>query len=155
MTRRHKVLNAIKARLETILITNGYATNAGQRVRYGVTVVDDPKPAGLPLVHFIGGETESLQEGSRALMQMDIAIVGLTTVNEDDELAALEPLLGDLEKAIFAAPQQLADGGGAVVSDVEFVKMAAMDRELGDLVGRVGMTVRTKWMQAIGAPDVL
>lgn len=148
MTHRHRILTAIKARLASITVANGYATNVGMRVQYGA-VDDVPKDDELPMAIFVAGRAERLEEGARAEVQMPVAIRALTVVSPADELAALEPLLGDLEKALFGVDDQL----GGEVSDVEYVGEMVIDRSEGDTVGGVGLDILVKWRKVVGAPD--
>lgn len=153
MTHRHDILNAIKARLVGITVANGYATDVGQRISYGVQIADDPAVGQLPMGVFVAGAVEPIGDllgmGDISDVQMEVAIVGATTVDDADELTALETLLADFEKAIFSTDDQL----GGKVSSLKYAGDMLMDRQEGDKVGRVGMKVLVQWKKRIGFPD--
>lgn len=151
MTRRHRILNELMTRLQGITPANGYATDAGTRFLYGAVEglgKDDVKDG--PLLNMVPGNLARLEDTSaRLLVQLPISIRGMSKVDPEDQLAALEPLLGDIEKAIFGVDDKLA----GEAHDVEYVTDLVVDRIEGGEVGVVGLDLLVKWFKTVGSPD--
>ncbi len=95
---RHKLMDAIKARMQTILTTGGYETNAGSNVHHWKTDSWDSNE--LPGINIKDiEETVVARETSRQLMTLSVDICGIcssSTTTGD----TLGKLLADIVKAI-------------------------------------------------------
>lgn len=138
-SKRSAILNAVRARLETISVLTAYATNAGAQVFVGVEPElgpDDPRTA---IVLFLGPVAPNQ---SRAIgystYRIPIVIQALASVLIDDPMVAAEELLGDIMQAIEQADRTL---GGILKGPLEDGEIQQVEgREAGTTTVGVGIT---------------
>lgn len=103
------ILQTIAARLQTVLIVNGYHTNAGQRVSMGnIWLEEDEAPAltlhegaptqgGYSLVRSIG------RAGAGGMkMRAEYTVEGFADCGSLDPYVAGHALIADIKRALFA-----------------------------------------------------
>jgi len=132
--KRQSIIDALEARLQTILTSNGYETNVGSNV-----YERHPKPvpiANIPCVIYADVEEEiSLvtQETNRFIsVELEIFTAGTTALN------TIRKILADIEKAIGTDKGTF---GGLAVTTWILENTLAMDQESKIISGAV-MTIR-------------
>ncbi len=130
--RRLQVLSATKTRFQTITVSNGYNTNAGQRVYHGVPHTKDD---GDPWIVMSTPEPADYVEAAQNHRHVEMPVMveaAMKPADPANPLASAELLLGDLEKAIFLVDRTL----GGLAKNVVSNRAGTRDREDGgELVG--------------------
>jgi hypothetical protein len=110
-SKRMRILTALKTRLQDIKPANGYATDAGLRVRLGPGSVtpDDllPRLALIP-----GVEPEVRPQLDKVKILLPFVVEGLIEAdpNDPDDPTVIEPLLADSKRAVFRATDRTLGG---------------------------------------------
>ena len=110
-SKRMRILTALKARLEEIRPANGYATDAGLRVRLGPGAVtaDDRVPR-LALIPGVEPEIRPQLDKVKILLPVTVeGVIGADPQDPDNPLV-VEPLLADSKRALFRSADRTIGG---------------------------------------------
>lgn len=143
------ILNAIqivKTRLQAILVTGGYNTNAGSNIYLGrknFTDVDD-----FPLLSiFTGTEDVAPAQFGAYDCGREITIMGHVQ-DADEPTVSIEQLIADIQKAM----EQTDITMGGIVSDVQYVGIIEPDEpDMGSEFSALGVVYRIDYEREYGS----
>jgi hypothetical protein len=129
MATRLSILTAVRTRLQGILRTAGFATDAGALVRLGEAfeLAENDPDAALAIV--VRDDTVKAQ-GKKLFITLPIAVYALGKVNLDEPWEAIEDLLLDIKAVMETDDLRL---GGLLRASMERGSTRTIDREPGSL----------------------
>lgn len=149
LSKRRRILDALKSRVERIRGVHGFATEAGRIVEVGAIPElgpDDPSDA----VAVRGGPDEWQQQGLAFHVVWPITIWALTKSDREQPYLAVETILADIERAVETDDLTL---GGLVIQHLERTPpRIELEREPGSLVVGVGVTYTAVFKEGWGTP---
>lgn len=153
-SRRLRILEALKARVEAITIANGFTTDAGLHVYLGVIPAlgaDDEKQA----IALIPGEDSVGKHLSNIRIDLPVNIAAVADPTLDRPWEAVEAMLLDIKKAVELDDRSL---GGLLIEGNGVLGLyrgttEILERRSGtDAVG-VAITYGCPYVEAFGAPE--
>lgn len=154
-SRRQRILEALKARLETIQLADGFQTNLGLHVLLGEVPVfgpDDPQQvlAILPQEDQVGEHLSNIP----ILLPVNIAVI--VAPDRDAPWAIVEAALSDIKKAVEVGDRSLGgllQGGRNNPDGLQRGTTEALERRSGsDAVGAL-ITYGCRYIEAWGDPE--
>jgi hypothetical protein len=98
-SKRRRLLEAVRARLQAIDGRGQFETDAGARVFVNVTPSYGPDDPDTAISLAIGDESPQWQQG-KLLMVLPLAVIALARVDLDDPMVRAEQVLADIQRAI-------------------------------------------------------
>ena len=149
MSTREDVIHALRDRLAAISTTNGFKTDAGQKIFLGETPTLGPSDPAAALALVVGAD-ESTSQGENVISELPIEIQALVKADVTDPLLTIEAVIADIKRAVETTDRSL--GGLLVNRGLERGSTRPLEREDGsEVVGAAveyGLTLAEKW----GAP---
>lgn len=153
-SRRRRILEAYKTRLEEITGPNGFNTDAGRHVYVGEIPglgSDDP-PA---VIAVVGQLDEWRQQGRAFFVAWPITVWALTkavaAVDVSPAYLAIEDILADIQRAVELDDMTL---GGLVYQPIRrMAPRLALPREEGSITVGVGVTYTNDFKEGWGHPE--
>lgn len=145
-----QILTKLDTRLKTILVANGYNTNAGQRVYRGRKSFDWGDAALFPAISVFDPEErcESLhEERNDYLLVFHVEAHGFASASNPADLA--HDLIADIKKALFIYSDQTL--GGLVVSFEYKGREIQLPEDAGSVVS-VRVVAEVKYPELYGDP---
>jgi hypothetical protein len=145
---REDVLRELASRLAGITTSNGYNTNAGQKVFLGQEPNLGPNDPTEALAIVVGADSPGYQ-GENVAYEVTVEIQALVRADVSDPLLAMEAVLADIKKAV----EQDHDLGGLLIErGLERGSTRPFDRETGSEYPGVGIEYNLYLQEAWGDP---
>lgn len=144
-----QIIEAVQARAESILVSGGYNSNAGQRVYWARPGIE---PALLPcVVIWPGAETQTERDvvSRGAQYVLEIKVEALADADLDATGTHAEELLADLREAIFGPADDTLGGLAAGLSDAGAERIPRAD---GSLIEGASITLTVEYYGQHGDP---
>lgn len=156
-SRRRQILEAGVARLEAILVADGFNTNAGQSVLLNETPElgqDDPDVVIAMLI----GDDEPKQQGNKVFLELPIELQAIAKVAKPDVPAdawhpwiAVEDLLEDIKRAWELDDRSL---GGLLSCEMVRGVTRTAEREAGSTTVGLAITYALRYSERWGHPEL-
>jgi hypothetical protein len=149
-SRRRRILEAYRERLQAITGPAGFFTEAGRAVYLGelpMLGTDDPDDA----IAILGQQDDWRQQGRAFFVRWPVTIWALTKADRDDPYLALEDVLADIERAVEL--DDLTLGGLVYQPIVRVAPRLTLPREDGSSVVGAGVTYANEWKEGWGQPE--
>jgi len=148
MSRRQKILAAFIARLQKILIADGYQTNAGQLVFIGERPTlgpDDPDAS----IDVVVGADEATYQGENVALRLPVTVRAVVKATRESAWSTVEAVISDIKTAVETDHDldRLLSPRGLERGPVE-----PRDREPGDEIIGVGIQYSFRFSERWGAP---
>lgn len=150
-SRRHQVILALQARLQTIRPDAGYATDLGLRVFYGRR--EPTEDDAMPTCYLGVDESPGTPMGNRIDRELPVVVQILARADPVNPLAPIEPPLEDVQRALWPYPWLLAAVDFAVELRVGAVR--TFDREVGGHYVGAELTATVLFHETWPAPAVV
>jgi hypothetical protein len=151
-SKRKRISDALKARLQDITPVNGYATDAGTRVRVGPGSVtpDDVLPR---LALIFGVEPEVVVQVDKHRIRLPFVVSGLVAADasDPDDPTVAEPLLADVKRAMFRADSRTM---GGLVINVHYTGESVTGREDGGTRVACSVGGAVEYAELYGDPEL-
>lgn len=135
-SKRQSILEALKARLETIHARADFLTDAGDAVFLGEQPPfgpDDPAQA----IALVSGPEAVRRTGENLIVEWSIQIAALVRADLDEPWVVVESVVADIKRAIEVADRRLGkllDGNGLERGPVETLERDAGSKSVGAVV---------------------
>jgi hypothetical protein len=146
-TRQAFLESVFLARLQTILQTNGFNTDAGEHVQLGEVIdlgEDDPDAA----IAIVPGDAVVRRQGLKVFVALPVEIQVVVRVDVTGSWVKVEEMLADVQKAI-EVNDELIHGGER---SLEYVTERVLPREAGMTTTGAGITYVCSWARKWGTP---
>ena len=154
-SRRRRILEAFRTRLEEIRTNNGFLTDAGRTIFLGERVTlgpDDPDTALAIVAEEDSRNPPSQGLGSGALAAVEItlpvSIHALAKADLDEPLLAQEDVIDDIERAIELTDRTI----GGLVGGLTQLSVIPLDREEGTTVVGAAVVYSVLYSKKWGDP---
>jgi hypothetical protein len=135
-SRRQLILEAFVTRLEAITVDNGFQTDVGLNVFFGVAPdlgPDDPNEA----VALVVGDDAAGYQGEHIVIELPVDVVALAKATLEEPWVAVEAVLSDIKKAVELEDRTL---GQLVMRQIRRGSTRTLPRETGSQI--VGASIR-------------
>lgn len=147
-SRRQQILAAFIARLQKILIADGYQTNAGQLVFIGERPTlgpDDPDAS----IDVVVGADEPGYQGENVSIRLPVTVRAVVNATRESAWNTVEAVISDIKIAIETDHDL---GGLLSPRGLERGPVEPRDREPGDQIIGVGIQYSLRYSEKWGAP---
>lgn len=151
--KRLRILRALKALLEQIKESNGFATNAGDHValgRYRIGAGVNLHEA-LPAISVTFGRTTTPAQGARVQTDLPVIIAALVREDQDEALAQAELVVGDIKRALYGPT--IDDALGGLINRMEPGEVEPVPREEGSQFAGAQVELLLKLTEKRGDPE--
>jgi len=149
--KRGKIIDALLDRLRSITTANGFETDAGLYVSYGLTPLTDSDP--FPRIALTVGETQTLAQGKKILRRLPIAVDFIDRATKDDPLRPVEAGLGDMKRALFVANDKMLGGLLAEPEGLQAGEERHRETEPGSAFVGCQIDAFATYVEVYGAPE--
>lgn len=148
MSQRRDILEAVLARLGTILTSNGFATDAGGTLFLGAVPELGPDDPSVAVAIIVGDDAVTFQ-GENMFIALPLHIAAVAKADLDEPWIAVEDVLSDIKKAIELTDRTL---GGLVQRQLLRGTTRTVPRDPGSLTVGVAVEYRAPYREAWGNP---
>lgn len=151
MTKRESIINEIKAALETILISNGYVTDAGQSVYIDRSAFDENETK--PFININEGEDSIIESNGRQTQGNKIKLslpVSIESTNSCDPLIPAttgHDLIGDIKKCLFKQSWSVN------ILEIQYQSSSIAQHENGSGFVMVSVNADIIYIETLGNPE--
>ena len=154
MSTRSDAIAELKSRVETILVANGFSTNAGQRVYLGEAPVASPGDPDASLALVVGEDDPGFQ-GEHVVVDLPVDIQVIVKADTSDPWTTVEEIIGDVKTAV-ETDHELATvakpNGTLIHRGLERGRVAPFDRDSGSEYVGAAIRYNLKMAETWGAP---
>ena len=149
-TRRQSILETLVARVELILTSNGFDTDAGQKVHFGeIPEIGPDDPAQLIAV-VVGVEQPLwMQHGLKAQIMLPVSIAAIVNADLSRPYLAVEQVIGDIKRAVELEDRYL---GGLLQWPFERGTVQTLQRESGSTSVGASVSYVFRFEEGWGVP---
>ncbi|KKM71003.1 hypothetical protein LCGC14_1434960 [marine sediment metagenome] len=98
-SKREDVIRALRDRLAAISVTNGYNTNAGQKIFLGETPTIGPNDPAASLAVVVGTDDSRFQ-GEHVVVALPVEVQAIVKADVSDPLLTIEAVIADIKRAV-------------------------------------------------------
>lgn len=98
-SKREDVIRALRDRIALISVTNGYNTNAGQKIFLGETPTLGPNDPAAALALVVGTD-ESGYQGENVVSNLPVEVQAIVKADVSDPLLMIEAVIADIKRAV-------------------------------------------------------
>jgi hypothetical protein len=150
MTRRETIIQEIKTRLQTILVSNGYITNAGQNVFIDRSAFDERETK--PFINIDENEDSLIEEsyhvpGAKLKLSLPISIEAFNSCNPLNPSSKGHELLGDIKKCLWS------NSWSSNIAKFQYQNSTIQQHENGSGLVSVSVNAEIIYVETIGDPE--
>ncbi len=127
-SKREDVIRALRDRLAAISVTNGYNTNAGQKIFLGEAPTLGPNDPAAALALVVGTD-ESTYQGENVVSELPVEVQAIVKADVTDPLLTVEAVIADIKRAVELPDRTF--GGLLVNRGLERRSVRPFERESG------------------------
>lgn len=146
-TQRRRILEALMARLEVILVSRGFATDVGQQVIVGEIPQLGPSDPDAIVAIMVGEQPGNL--GLNVFTQLPYEVLAIAKADLDKAWLTVEDVIGDVKRAIELEDRTL---DGLVLDQLSRGPVKSLPREPGSTTIGASITYLADFKEGWGAP---
>ena len=150
MTRRERIINEVQTALETILIINGYVTDAGQSVFIDRSSFDESETK--PFINIDEGDDviqgrSADATGAKFKLALPVSIEAFNTCSPLTPSTPGHELIGDLKKCLFT------QDWSTDIKEIQYQSSTIAQHESGSGLVTVSVNADIIYIETIGNPE--